>query len=451
MLESEPKTRRNLRLIARKYWPQLAMIAMGVALAVALLVLQHTPVGGRHIVKVTGVDAVYYFATAHSLLFDRDFDLTNEFQYLDPHALYRTRTDHTNGKPENPFAIGYPLLSIPFLAVGTGVDALLGRPANGYSQGALFFYFLANITFVIAGMIFLSRLLQRIGMSSLLATFITLALWCSTTLGYYTLSPMSHASTFMMASAFMLMWWRIKDSTGTRVWVWLGLCGGLLSICRWQDIFFLGVPPLFEFLRSRTLAPWRRWFVYGGAVLVSWIPQITEWKVIYGRFFTIPQGKDFLQFPPRYVHLVLFSTNHGWFVWTPITALGLLGLFYGAGKAAAFCWPCIVVISCEVAMMGSMPTNWHNSESFGIRSLTSCVPLIGLGLAILLRDLGPGYKVATAGLIAACAVYTTLFAIQYRLDLVPKVGTLTVSQLLWDKLSLKQTYRRTHRPPLDPH
>jgi len=85
-----------------------------------------------------------------------------------------------------------------------------------------------------------------------------------------------------------------------------------------------------------------------------------------------------LHFLPYYMHLVLFSTNHGWFVWTPITALGVLGLFYGARKATAFYRPCILVIFLEVAVMGSMPTNWHNSESFGIRSLTSCVPLIGL-------------------------------------------------------------------------
>ena len=426
----------------------MAIIIFGFGLAAALFVLQSAPVGGRNIVKITGVDAVYYFATAHSMLFDRDFDLTNQFQSLDPHAVYHTRVWSSNGKPENPFAIGYPILSIPFLAAGTAVDALVGRPANGYSQAALFFYFLANITFVVIGMTCISRLLQHIGLSPLQATLVTLALWCSTTLGYYTLSPMSHAATFMMASAFLLVWWGVKDSASPRAWAWLGLCGGLLSICRWQDIFYLGIPVLFELSRNHTLVPWRRWFIYGGTAGVCWIPQIAEWKSIYGRFLTIPQGSDFLQFPPRYAHLVLFSTNHGWFIWTPITALGVLGLFYGARRATAFYWPCILVILLEVALMGSMPTNWHNSESFGIRSLTSCVPLIGLGVATLVRDLGPGFKPVVAGLIAVCAVYTILFAVQYRLDLVPKVGPLTVSELLWDKLSLKQAYLRTHRRPL---
>src|SRR5216683_4700352 len=142
----------NLRFTVRKYWPQLLIVLFGLGLSLALFVLQRAPVGGRSIVKITGVDAVYYFATAHSLLFDRDFDLTNEFQFLDPHQIFRAQAHPASGKPENPFGIGYPILSIPFLAAGTAVDALFGRPADGYSQSALFFYFLANITFVVLGM-----------------------------------------------------------------------------------------------------------------------------------------------------------------------------------------------------------------------------------------------------------------------------------------------------------
>src|ERR1700687_4792307 len=298
--ESDSKSSYTLRFTARKYWPQLLIVIFGLGLASALFVLQRAPVGGRSIVKITGVEAVYYFATAHSLLFDRDYDLTNEFQFLEPHQIFRTQARPTSAKPENPFAIGYPILSIPFLAAGTAVDALFGRPADGYSQSALVFYFLSNITFVVLGMIFLSRLLQDFGLSSLQAIFITFALWCATTLGYYTLSPMSHAATFMMASAFMLVWWRVKDSSSPRGWALFGLCGGVMFLCRWEDSFYLGIPVLFELSRSRSLVPWSRWFTYGGAAAACWIPQVTQWKVIYGRFFTIPQGRDFLHFPPHY-------------------------------------------------------------------------------------------------------------------------------------------------------
>ncbi len=204
------------RSSVRKYWPQLLIVLFGLGLSAALFALQRAPVGGRSIVKITGVDPVYYFATAHSLLFDRDYDLTNDFQSLDPHQMFRTQAHPASQMPENPYAIGYPILSVPFLAAGTAVDALAGRPADGYSQSALYFYFLANIAFVVVGMIFLSRLLQHFGLSALQAIFLTFSLWLATTLGYYTLSPMSHSATFMMASAFMLVWWKVKDSSSLR-------------------------------------------------------------------------------------------------------------------------------------------------------------------------------------------------------------------------------------------
>src|SRR5882672_7544216 len=90
--EPDSRSPHNVRSTARKYWPQLLMIIFGLGLALALFVLQRAPLGGRSIVKITGVDAVYYFATAHSLLFDRDYDLTDEFQFLEPHQLaFRTQ------------------------------------------------------------------------------------------------------------------------------------------------------------------------------------------------------------------------------------------------------------------------------------------------------------------------------------------------------------------------
>ena len=193
-------------------------------------------------------------------------------------------------------------------------------------------------------------------------------------LGYYTLSPMSHSATFMMASAFMLVWWKVKDSSSLGGWALLGLCGGLPLDLPLAGHLLPRHSDALEISRSRILAPWRRWSRVWRSRRALLDPADRGVEGHLRQALHIPQGKDFLHFPPQYMHLVLFSTNHGWFIWTPITALGVLGLFYGARKSAAFYWPCLLVNFLEVAVMGSMPTNWHNSESFGIRSLTSCVP-----------------------------------------------------------------------------
>jgi hypothetical protein len=247
----------------------------------------------------------------------------------------------------------------------------------------------------------------------------------------------------MMSAAFLLVWWQVKESNELTAWLSLGICGGLLSICRWQDVLFLLAPPLYELVGRRRLVALWKWCAYCAAAVLCWVPQIAQWKEIYGRYLTIPQGPGFLEFPPRFMALVLLSSNHGWFIWTPITIVGLAGLLAGASKNAALYGPWIAVIVLEVGVMGSMPTNWNCDDSFGIRSLTSCIPSIAWGTAVLIsRANRRAVKLLLGGFIGVCVVYTTLFAVQFRLGLIPRGGPLTMSELLWDKLSLKKAYQR---------
>lgn len=432
-------------------WPDLVILAWGMVLVLALLGLSRVPISGRALLKINGLDPPYYFGTAHSLLFDHDFDLRNELAVNPPLSSSAGGFRGQNGLPGSPYAIGYSILSIPFLAAGTAVDAAAGRPADGYSSGAIFCFFLGNVTFAVIGMWCLARFLLAFGSPPWQAALLPVAIWFSTSLGYYTFSPISHAATFMMAAGFLLIWWRTRGSERVRDWAVLGLCGGLLSICRWQDTIFLIGPLLFHVSEHRaaiTRKAWFLWFAYGAAACVWWIPQIAQWRIIYGKFLTIPQGSGFLEFPPRFILGVLFSTNHGWFVWTPITLIGIVGLFYGtyraSGGSANYYWPWIVVAFLEVAVVGSMPGNWNCMDSFSIRSLTSCLPLVALGVAVLLRCLRPQFRMALSVAIVFCMAYSTIFAAQFRLDLIPRNGTLTMSQLLWDKVFFKAAYRRVH-------
>ena len=71
---------------------------------------------------------------------------------------------------------------------------------------------------------------------------ITLGIWPSTTLCYYTFAPMAHVAEFMVSSAFWLAWWRAKDGDRRGRWMLVGLALGLLFLCRWQALL-LGLGP----------------------------------------------------------------------------------------------------------------------------------------------------------------------------------------------------------------
>lgn len=435
-------TRRPLRIIA----------LLGIALALVLALADRAKPGGRPIVKVTGVDAVCYFSVAHSLLFDRDLDLGNQYRTLLAEKGLTSKwfaTVPATGRPASPFAIGYSLLALPFLAVGHAADALAGGQADGYSRPAIWGFFLANLFYLTLGLAFLYLFYRNAGGGSVGPALLgTLVLWPATTLAYYSFSPMSHVASFFATSLFLWTFWRTKDHPGALRWLGFGAATGLMFLARWQDVIFGLIPLGFEIDRLRRARPrfppavLKARLAYLAAFALTVTPQLVEWKAIFGSAFTVPQGAGFFEFPPRHALHVLLSSNHGWFTWTPITLLGVAGLVAGLRRQRLLAGGALAAIALQVVLIGSLSFSWNGQESFGMRMLTSAVPLMGLGLVFLLSD--PRARVRRGTLIAAAAatVWALAFGVQYRLDMVPKNDRLTASELLLDKIAVKRAWSR---------
>src|SRR5262249_22307431 len=151
-------------------------------------------------------------------------------------------------------------------------------------------------------------------------------------------------------------------------------------------------------------------------------------------YLHIPHAGGFLQSPPWFVPNVLVSTRHGWFTWTPIVVLGMIGLLFGCYRAGRIFIPLTTVLFFEVAVLGTSAASWHMAESFGMRALTCTLAIPALGLVWLLFHASPRYLVLLSSAVAICTLYSVLFAAQYRLDLLPKQDWLTSQELIWDKI-----------------
>jgi hypothetical protein len=431
----------------------IVLIGFTVLLLITFLTLDHIAPAGRRLAKIAGFDPVNYFDIAHSLLFDHDFNLNNEFTRIKPDGPLWSAIQPNTGLPGSVWGVGYSVLEVPFLALGVAADAIAGNPPDGFSKFSILAYCLGNVVMSGLGLMALFALLYRVGESwnipkDLAAGYsllVTLVIFFGTNVGYYTFSQLAHASTFLFASMFVGRWWDIRCSNRSGSWFLLGLIGGFLSICRWQDILFLGGPLVFDLMGPELRTDFRAWLrsraLYAAAAGLCWIPQIAEWKIIYGKYLTIPQGDGFFAFPPHFIWEVMMSSRNGWFIWTPLAFVGVLGLLYGATKHAREFVPWIVVLALELIVVGSMPT-WHGFDSFSSRYLLSTAPLIAMGLFTLLWEASPAMR---KGLIAASLVfcaYTMLFALQFRLSLIPTNSTLTTTELFTDKLRLFQVRQR---------
>jgi len=431
----------------------LLIAGFTLVLLTSFIALDQLAPAGRRLAKVHGEDPVSYFAIAHSVLFDHDFNQSNEFERMPPTGRMWTANQPATGLPGSPWGLGYSFMEMPLLALGTGIDALAGNPADGYSHWAVFFYCIGSLLMTGGGMAALFLLLRAVGEywkimpedhQSAYALLVTFVIFFGTNVGYYAFSEMAHSATFLFASLFLLTWWRVRDSESQRDWLVLGFVGGYLSICRWQDVLYLGGPLLYDLFGGNVLKRsqwWRARLLYGAAIGVCWIPQIMEWKVIYGKYLTIPQGGGIFSFPPPHMLQVLLSSQGGWFIWTPVTILGVTGLCLGAFKATRIYLPWIIVLTLQIVVVGSV-SFWHGIEAFGSRYMLSNTPLIGFGVITFFGVSTVWVRRSLALVCAVCCVFTVLFAVQFRLDLVPKVTPLTFSELVTDKLRLRQVRQR---------
>jgi hypothetical protein len=429
----------------------------GGMLAVALVAADSLAPGGRRILKIAGLDSVCYYNMAHSVLFDFDFDLRNQYRKLSPDPEPWVNVQPKTGLPGSPFAVGFSLLEIPFIFMGHLYAIITVGKSDGYCSECVKGFFFGNIFYLCLGMSFLFFFLRSIGRTigasvvstewaSCIATF---AVWPSTTLAYYTFSPTAHIAAFAACSFFLFTWFKAKETVSAVKWISCGFAGGLLTLVRWEAIVLMSIPLVYELLRvwnnrSFNFGATFQWLRSRSLCALSFfvilIPQFLQWKQIYGSYFVIPQGPDWFVFPGRYIFQVFFSSEHGWFVWTPATLLGISGLMYAWRRIPTICLSFLVGASLYALLVGSTHS-WHGIE-FGNRYLTTCIPIVAVGIAMYLLAGSPLVKGTVLASGVLLTIYSVVFGVQYRLDIVPKHDRLTFQELVLDKIFLTSAFKR---------
>jgi hypothetical protein len=142
---------------------------------------------GKGIFKVSGVESVVYYSVAHSLYFDHDINLQNQYAVLDKVQSNWTQIHPKTGMPSAPFPIGFSLLQIPslFLADIACKLGLSSETCDGFNKHYFSFYYAGNViwaSIAIFTMISLARRwLDKVRpqvKSPYFPTFLVLLLWC---------------------------------------------------------------------------------------------------------------------------------------------------------------------------------------------------------------------------------------------------------------------------------
>jgi hypothetical protein len=233
------------------------------------------------------------------------------------------------------YSSGMALMYLPGFIAGHIYAKAAGYPVDGFSYPYQFTMAMYSLLISFLGL-WISRKVLLLYFEDVIVAIALLTLClASNYLNYSAICGMfSHNYLFTVYSAIIylsIFWHRHPDYKKT---IGLGLLCGLATLTRPTEIICLVIPALwgvqnFQSLTGRVLLfvrEYRKVLVFGFCAILIGSLQLIYWKIYAGHFFYWSYGKEegfnFLRVPVFYC---LFGYKKGWFAYTPVMALSLIG------------------------------------------------------------------------------------------------------------------------------
>ncbi|MBU0703847.1 MAG: glycosyltransferase family 39 protein [Chloroflexi bacterium] len=398
---------------------------------------------------IHGADTIGYYSWLHSLVIDSNLQTSDEFEH---YGMGWLNSYADTGLRDNPGAVGSAVLWTPWFLAAHGFTLLgraLGLPwiADGYGQQYILAVSLGSTVYAFAALLIAYRLTRDFFVSPA-AVLAVAAVWLSSPLVFYMYSHplMTHTNDAFAYALFLFTWHRTREHRNAAQYGLLGLTAALCALVRNQNAVLV-LFPLLEIVFSTARAGrrgegWKQaaseGLLKGGFFSVAWwlafLPQLLVWHAVFGTWLTgnpyAHSGGGTFDFFRPHILGVLFSTNHGLFVWTPLMLPAVLGWFPLWRRDRRLTSLLVINFALQLYVIGSW-SSWNGSAAFGQRFFTNMVPAFALGLAALLNMLNQ--RVRFRWLAAACALFVVwngLLIVRYVVGDVPHLGPVPLYELI---------------------
>lgn len=333
-------------------------------------------------------------------------------------------------------SIGLSVLYSPFFLMAHALAPVFNEPQDGYSAIYQFFLLFSALFYVILGFIILKNFLKRYFKPVVVAaTLIVIAL--GTNLYYYATDegPMSHSYNFFLLIAFLwaVAWWYEKQCIWRTLIV--GALLGFIALVRPTNILvffvlFLWDVRSFKDLGQRIIFFLKKWplvLLMIAAFILVWIPQFLYWKTITGHFLFFSYGIEGGAFYWLHPNIIenLFSYRKGWFIYTPIMLIAVLGIALLRKRIPQLFMPLIVLTVLMIYVQSSW-WSWWFGGGFGLRAYVDIYGLLAVPLAAVIayafEHSRKAVRIALPSLMALLVLFQLQQHWQYRKNIIHYVG-----------------------------
>jgi len=318
-----------------------------------------------------------------------EYFIKHDLSKQDPKFLYVNKTAYGN---VDKYFIGNSLLWSPFFGATYIYAKLSHQSADGYSEPFKKMISIAALFWLLIGLSCLSGILRSLHFSDLLISITLILITLGTNLFHYVVMEpaMSHVYSFSMLCILMycgMRYFRTERKLDLLICTLAFTIGVLLRPTNllWMICLLPFIAGGMGPLRQKLLRPGVLLIVLPAAGFLCFL-QLGAYYLETGHWFLRTYSDEgFYLFRPEIIQ-VLVGFKKGWFVYTPLAALAMIGFvpLYRQNKTAFYSF-----LSSFVILLLTISTwwSWFYAESFGHRGFIDLYPILAILLAYTLNYL----------------------------------------------------------------
>ncbi|PCJ63927.1 MAG: hypothetical protein COA58_14955 [Bacteroidetes bacterium] len=356
--------------------------------------LGYSEFGGKRPLKITTYDAFGYYMYLPAIFIYNDIDelkwlpeIDEKYDVTGGGKLYQANK-FTNGNYVTKYLGGIAILEIPFFALGHAIASFSSYPADGFSAPYQWSLAFGALLYAFLSLLGLRYILLKFYDDQVVAVTLILLFLASNILQYISVdSAMSHS--YILPMYVLLIHFTIKwHNEPKAIWAALiGLIMGVTVICRPTEALMLLVPLLWNtHNKEASKAKWALVKEYKGHIYALIIfgflgvfPQLLYWKIETGSW-VYDVGSKWAFLNPWF--RVLFGWTNGWFIYTPVAILFIVGLFYIRNLPFRYTVITFCLLNIWVVMAWF---DWRYGATYSTRALCQSYPVLALGLGALVQ------------------------------------------------------------------
>ncbi|MEZ4720529.1 MAG: glycosyltransferase family 39 protein [Flavobacteriales bacterium] len=338
---------------------------------------------------VTTSDARGYYAYLPAVFIYSD-PLFSGFEQLPEDAQEKYWVKETDSGAWIPkVTMGVAICMLPGFVVGHLIALMGGSAQDGWSSVYQLAIAVNGIAFLLLGIWFLQKWIQRY-YPKRIAALTVLLLFFSTNLLFYgtILNAMSHNYSFSLFAMLLYVCDTWTDAPKAKYLIAAALTAGLMILIRPINVLLAMVPVVIAVHRLMRHDAWsqvRNWraVLSMSVVFAPTLLQMIYWKLSTGNWIYYSYQQESFYFSNPHVVEGLFSFRNGWLVYTPCMILSLIG-FPGLWKVHRM----MVVIGIPVLLAYIYVVFswwcWYYGDSLSIRAMIDIYPLLSLPMASII-------------------------------------------------------------------